>query len=396
MSTPIENELALNKCALMHHNSEQHNDLLETVFGTVYKSTEDRPVTSLKEPTVFICGNLATCKYVPRPFQDVYIIRDLTETKDMPACFRDAGHIHSDQVPRNIHGAGVYFRNLFPDQDDYFYQLQSVHAMQELTESNKPGVSFRKGIYLSHILEKEQEKEFHLLRCSTNLGGPTESFHPDVDLPILRRVQTAVNQCFAEHTTLNHVLAQVYENKMFDTREKKAKIKAHSDKTKDMPDQGVIAFCTFYSDDIRKYGADKDWKFKKATSLTSLRFVPKSNDLDLKSFDVPLLPNSVLIIPLSTNRMYTHATVPPNLAIKDIPTRLGYVIRCSKTLATHCNGTTYINGTAMTQPSEENVQEIKRLYKEENLTTEKIKYKSMYFSLNNGDYKEPIVVNTLI
>jgi len=75
---------------------------------------------------------------------------------------------------------------------------------------------------------------------------------------------------------LNHVLAQVYHNTAastgaggveghVSTKEKKARIKSHSDKTKDMPVNGVMAVCTFYSDDIAqkaKVTPDGDYVYK--------------------------------------------------------------------------------------------------------------------------------------
>ena len=59
----------------------------------------------------------------------------------------------------------------------------------------------------------------------------------------------------ASHAPLNHVLAQIYHNTPSMTlpggtkqKQTKAKIKAHSDKTKDMPANGIMAFCTFYNE----------------------------------------------------------------------------------------------------------------------------------------------------
>ena len=67
--------------------------------------------------------------------------------------------------------------------------------------------------------------------------------------------------------SLNHVLAQIYYNKSAteDQKQTKAKIKAHSDKTKDMPTNGLMAFCTFYDNlnKINKLDTDPfDYGFK--------------------------------------------------------------------------------------------------------------------------------------
>ena len=69
--------------------------------------------------------------------------------------------------------------------------------------------------------------DFHLLRCSTNLNGPTENFS-ELDKEILKTVQAAINQCFALPVDMNHVLAQVYANTTLDDKQKKAKISAHA------------------------------------------------------------------------------------------------------------------------------------------------------------------------
>jgi len=119
-------------------------------------------------------------------------------------------------------------------------------------------------------------------------------------------------------------------------KEKKAKIKQHSDKTKDMPSNGLIAFVTFYSDNIeslidQKSPDDHEYMYKSTTVLTSLLFKRKDDAIveGPEKFSVPLYPNSVLLIPLSTNRTYTHEIVPSTLPVARIPVRLGYVIRCS-------------------------------------------------------------------
>ena len=62
---------------------------------------------------------------------------------------------------------------------------------------------------------------------------------------------------FESVVKFNHVLAQIYENKIIEKDnkklERKAKIKEHSDKTKDMHRNALIAFCTFYKDCSNNY-----------------------------------------------------------------------------------------------------------------------------------------------
>jgi len=55
-----------------------------------------------------------------------------------------------------------------------------------------------------------------------------------------------------------------------------------------------------------------------------------------------LYPNSVFIMSLEMNRLYTHEISPSHLPMDLIPLRLGYVIRCSKTKAIYKDNKTYI------------------------------------------------------
>jgi hypothetical protein len=314
--------------------------------------------------------------------------------------------------PLNIHNVGLYFRDLFDENFDYYQELKNVHQFQRLTESNKPGTSFRKGIYLSNVNEESNgNKIFNLLRCSTNLGGSTEIFKK-IDVEILKTVNTVRENYFKDSAPFNHVLAQIYENSTvkdeISIKEKKARIKQHSDKTKDMPSNSLIAFCTFYSkdlynNDIKKSKEDPfDYIYKNGSVLTKLRFKLKKFVIDrepktnlVRDFSITLYPNSGFIIPLSTNRLYTHEIVPSKLQVNKIPTRLGYVIRSSNTVAVHKNGNTYIRDSdtedliELHKPSTEEMIELKKLYQEENMTDNNVKYGKTFFSLNNGDYQKP-------
>lgn len=48
----------------------------------------------------------------------------------------------------SIHNIGVLFPEYF---ENYFKQFNEDHVIQNLTESNKEGFAYRKGIYLSNI-----------------------------------------------------------------------------------------------------------------------------------------------------------------------------------------------------------------------------------------------------
>jgi len=336
------------------------------------------------------------------------------------------------QVPRSINNVGIFFPKYFLDKE-FFERISSAHKFQELTESNKPkGQSLRKGIYLSNVeLTEDNSYKFNLLRCSTNFEGPTENFR-QVDKDIIQSVNKLREQFYPDSFPLNHVLAQIYENKVKeDNKERKGSIKAHSDKTKDMPDNGVMAFTTFYTFNYQNHSVNTnllktsntdmyDMLYGDSSIYTSLKFRLKPNVNNgistatvgistatvgistatvgnLKTnFTIKLYPNSVFLMPLETNRLYTHEISPSCLPIQYLPIRLGYVIRCSKTEGIHKNGETFIRDVTKTSTprklepiTQEDMNNIKALYKEENMSINKINYNDIFVSMNEGDYLQP-------
>jgi hypothetical protein len=335
----------------------------------------------------------------------------------------------------NIYGIGTLFPEYFNDGIDYFTEFISKHTPQILTESNKDALAYRKGIYLTdvhvensldivdskvetadhdvEVIDSKAEtagdmdsKEIHfkLLRCSTNLDGPTENFN-DLDRYILRRVNETSKQIFDNPAPLNHVLAQVYYNCKVGSKDRKARIAKHSDKTKDMPSNGVMVFCTFYDKLTDKYRKDPEDKYnilyKNTSALTILRFELKKCASTMeqyahlpRKFDVLLYPNSAFFMNLEMNRIFTHEIVPPLLGSSEIPTRLGYVIRCSKQDAKFVDNKTYIKNPEnkwelLKKPSTDDISHIKILYQAENMSTDVIDYGFINFSLNDGDYRKP-------
>lgn len=287
------------------------------------------------------------------------------------------------EVPIRIHNAGVFFRQVF--NGDYYQRITTEHQFQMLTESNKSNTALRKGIYLSNVEGGDGDLTFNLLRCSTNLSGPTDNLRT-TDREILKKVNSLAEQ-FYEPVELNHVLAQIYDN----SSGTKARIKAHSDKTKDMPTNGLIAFVTFY-DDVHQYKWDGyDRVYKSTSVLTRLKF--RSKVPHLPDFEVVLYPGSVFIISLETNRLYTHEICPSTLPYDMIPTRLGYVVRCSKTKAIYRNGNVYLadNLSQLHSITPEDTVLLKEFYIKENLATDLIVYPDINFSMNMGDYCAPNV-----
>lgn len=293
---------------------------------------------------------------------------------------------------------GIYFKDFF-DNKDYFDLITKQHKFQSLTESNKETKAFRKGLYLTQVTKNNNQVHFKLLRCSTNLDGPTVNF-ANVDKEIINKVNNVRNKYFPDSSELNHVLAQIYYNhENIDGKEKKAKIKKHSDKTKDMPLKGMLAFCTFYKFNPNVKHIDKNYMYKGKTSvLTKLVFrlkdcVDNKDNKYKNKFEILLEPNSLYLLPLEMNQIYTHEISPSSLPVNLIPTRLGYVIRCSNTDAVHKDNKTYIiknnEYIELEQPTELKIADLKGLYRIENLTTTRPNYNNFYFSLNEGDYKCP-------
>lgn len=307
----------------------------------------------------------------------------------------------------HIPNIGILFPRFFDDGRDYYADFNAAHATQALTESNKEGVALRKGLYMSHVEATGQGDglAFHLLRCSTNFHGPTENFR-DVDHDILARTNEAVRRHFPGAAPVNHVLAQVYHNRPASrgVREAKAVIKRHADKTKDMPGNGVLAFATFYNFDGCAAGPCPtdalDVCFnRKSSMLTDMLFVLKreENHPHLQPrVRVKLYPNSLLVVPLETNRLYTHELKAPVLPAHLLPTRLGYVMRCSNQRALHRDGRTFLlYGEGIETPMEAMTPEVaaavRAAYLQENATDAVVEYPAFAASFNEGDYQAPLL-----
>jgi hypothetical protein len=302
----------------------------------------------------------------------------------------------------------VYYRRFFDAAEpSHFKQICSDHTFQTLTESTKPGTAHRSGAYLTQVQKEDEDLHFRLLRCSTNFSGPTLNFSA-YDTHILDSLNKKANHVFENHAPLNHVLAQIYTNeRSTDTgKQIKAKIKAHADKTKDMPTNGIMAFCTFYDqlEKLQPMGLF-DYGHKDITGLTKLNFQLKKTVEErpgctrAKQFSITLYPDSVFFMPLTTNRLYTHEIRAAALDAEILPTRMGYVVRCSKTEAIHKDGQTSLKMNSNLVPLQpatpEGMADLRKLYAQENLTDEIIDYGDKFlFSMNQGDYNAPEYNNT--
>lgn len=395
----MESQLLINKHILLCLDNFENTELeyLKKHFCGTFMSEVNNDISN--DQIIYMCGNInQTYDKIKHLHNNrIYVIKELSNNYTICS---EYNIITLGQVPININNVGVMFRQLFVNPDkNYFESIKSEHTFQSLTESNKQDMALRKGIYLTDVTEDENGLHYKLLRCSSNLNGPTDNFRT-TDREILNILNNVSKHFFDQNTEFNHVLAQVYEN----TDQGKAKIKAHSDKTKDMPRNGLMAFCTFYDSvmngNTKKIKQSKvnmfDYCYNDTSVLTKLHFRLKASVTDpnlVREFDVILYPNSVFIMSLWANRLYTHDIRPSALPADKIPTRMGYVVRCSKTNAVYKDGQTYIsdkNGlTHMRKMTDDDIEDIRKLYFNENITDHFVEYGNVYYSMNGGDYMKP-------
>jgi len=371
--------------------AETIRDLAAQFFGEILIDPVELPDES--DRRIYACGDLSDLP-VGAP---VSVIRELS--------VNDAsGHrvVRQGQVPLNVHGLGVLFPRFF-EAEDLFARISTEHTFQHLTESTKPSLALRRGIYLTDVSKDEgsEDLNFRLMRCSSNLTGPTDNLRK-TDREVIDALNEAARFVFDKDAGLNHVLAQIYDNRRTSpTKEKKAKIGAHSDKTKDMSDNAVMAFCTFYDGagvDLKPSPKDPwDRVYRGQSGMTRLHFKRKKTVEDeslVREFSVTLYPNSVFFMPLSTNRLYTHAIRPSSLNLERVPTRMGYVVRCSSREAVFADGKTYIRDGGELhelQPMDvAGARGLRTTYRDENTTDAVVRYDRVVFSMNTGDYLRPI------
>lgn len=379
----------------------EDKSLLREFFGSVI-TIDDlfSGLSNFSGKTIYLCGDVSkVSSHNLNAAERIFLIRELSHGYNNDD--NEWTCVGLGQVPILVHGVGVYYRHFFNPSLDHFNRICSEHTFQSLTESTKPGKAHRTGIYLTPVEQEGEELHFRLLRCSTNLSGPTENFRTN-DRCIVDALNRETAFIFQNHAPLNHVLAQIYYNTPAAAAQKqaKAKISAHSDKTKDMPANGIMAFCTFYDqlDKLRPLTKDPfDYGYKGISGLARLHFrlkKPVAQRTLPSQFTLTLYPNSVFFMPLSTNRLYTHEIQPSTLNAELIPTRLGYVVRCSNAEAVHKNGHTFLKLDGklvkLASPTLDGMKELRKLYAEENQTGDFINYgDNILFSMNTGDYIAP-------
>jgi len=376
------------------------NDFCGTVIVVTNLSAS---LPDFNNKTVYLCGDISMSGGLDlKAAKRVFVISELSH--GYHENHASWSPVDVGQVPILVHDVGVYCRRFFDPDLGYFNRIRSEHEFQSLTQSTKPSKAHRTGIYLTPVERTGEHLHFRLLRCSTNLTGPTENFRA-TDWRIVDALNQQADCIFQHHAPLNHVLAQIYQNTPATGAQKeiKAKINAHADKTKDMPANGIMAFCTFYDqlDELQPLPTDPfDYGHNGKSGLTTLHFrlkspVAKQSGRKLPTrFTVTLYPGSVFFMPLSTNRYYTHEIKSSMLDAAKLPTRLGYVVRCSSTEAVHKKGHTYLKMQEklikMEPSTADGMVELRKLYAEENKSKAFIDYGDKFlFSMNEGDYTPP-------
>lgn len=223
--------------------------LRDNFCGTVVDHSSGGPhkdLPCLQDQNVYLCGDLHGADIDALAVaENVFVVKEFSKCPSDFGCLSSWRVVGLGQVPVLVHGLGIFFRRLFAPDAHMFHRIKREHVFQSLTESNKPGIAHRTGIYLSPVSEDSKRNvHFNLLRCSSNFSGPTESFG-FTDWHIIHHLNRESNRIFQGPAPLNHVLAQIYHNhpQVPDKSRKqtKAKIKAHADKTKDMPTSAPLS-----------------------------------------------------------------------------------------------------------------------------------------------------------
>jgi hypothetical protein len=400
-SPPREARLVDSRQVLIVLSPSDDTRAINAFCGTVI--TDPTALPDLADKAVYLCGDVSKAHALDlSAARRVQVIRELSYGVEEGHDHLRGAVVDLGRVPVRVHGVGVYYRRFFDRAGAHFHRIAREHTFQSLTESTKSAKAHRTGIYLTPVRREGDALHFRLLRCSTNLSGPTENFRA-TDRHIVDALNQEAALVFDAAAPLNHVLAQIYHNTPADAERKqaKARISQHADKTKDMPRDGVMAFCTFY-DQLERLHPLPDDAFDlghgRISGLTRLRFRLKetaASDGALPAqFTLTLYPGSVFFMPLSTNRLYVHEIVPSELDAARLPTRLGYVVRCSNAEAVHKDGHTFITSDGALMPLEaptpEGMNELRRLYAEENRSSGPIDYgDQIRFSMNEGDYRAP-------
>ena len=137
----------------------------ETVFSL--EDVADR-LKEEKKKLVYIAGDVQLIwKTIPEFFRtSTFVITDYSyHLEEVKKSFTPL-EVRVGQVPRNVHGVGVWLPDFFDSKTDYFEEVQKAHPFRSLRLSTKPDEAYRTGTYLSRVWQEEKKTHFHLLRCS--------------------------------------------------------------------------------------------------------------------------------------------------------------------------------------------------------------------------------------
>jgi hypothetical protein len=64
-----------------------------------------------------------------------------------------------------------------PGFTNTYDEVLKAHVMQQLTESGKDGVAYRKGLRMCEVTEEDGVITFNAMRCASSFCGPTEGLN---------------------------------------------------------------------------------------------------------------------------------------------------------------------------------------------------------------------------
>lgn len=166
MKQSKENCLLLNKHFLLYDNFYESKELdyvKKNFCGIVFNINDFNIDKCPSNILIYLCGN--TEQYI-NLFKDydthiTFVVKQLSINYDNVMKFR---LIDLGEVPINIYNVGLYFRDFLDPNKDYYKELLQNHVFQKLKHSNKPGIAFRKGLYLSNVVEKDNKLIFDIFK----------------------------------------------------------------------------------------------------------------------------------------------------------------------------------------------------------------------------------------
>ncbi|WP_437915384.1 hypothetical protein WME73_08650 [Sorangium sp. So ce302] len=186
--------------------SPRGDDRLMDGFAGTVVTAPSAGMPDLGGKAVYLCGDVSKATALDLSAASrVLVIRE--GSYNYPAGDLAWPVVGLGRMPIDVHGLGVYYRSFFDPEVNYVERIRGEHTFQSLTESTKPGTAHRTGIYLASVRKQQDALFFRLLRCSTNLSGPTDNFR-STDRHIVDALNQEAALVFSGAAPLNHVLDQ--------------------------------------------------------------------------------------------------------------------------------------------------------------------------------------------